>query len=391
MQSAGVLSHNGDVWYPSNRGLIHIAQSDAISSRAAPLIISSVRADGREIPARNQITLAPGDARLEIGYASVMMRPQEAMRFKYQLQGLDNNWNDAGTRHVADYTNVPPGRYIFRVAAYDLSRPDAVTIVSLPITKRPYFYRTWWFILLCAFAIAAVILALHRARLARISRHFQAVLEERNRLAREVHDTILQGCTGVSAVLEAVSSLDAEEVVLKHSLVESAREQIRITINEAREAVWALRHERETPEDLTELMDRMRRQLSRDLAIPIDCTIEGEPFLVNRPIAHELVMIAREAVQNAANHGDPSLVRMQLGFREDNLALAVDDDGCGFEPDSVSSDGMHFGLVGMRERVAKLGGTLELKSTLSVGTSISVHIPRNKRSKNGTPFRNLNS
>jgi signal transduction histidine kinase len=218
-------------------------------------------------------------------------------------------------------------------------------------------------------------------------RHFQAVLEERTRLAREVHDTILQGCTGVSAVLEAVSSLDAEEIVLKHSLIESAREQIRQTINEAREAVWALRHERETPEDLAELLDRMRQQLSRDLAISIDCTVEGEPFPVNRPVAHELVMIAREAVQNAANHGDPSIVRMQLGFREDDLALAVDDDGCGFDPEAVSADGMHFGLVGMRERVAKLGGTLELKSTLSVGTSVTVRVPRNKRSKHATSLR----
>ena len=186
------------------------------------------------------------------------------------------------------------------------------------------------------------------------------------------------------AVLEAVSSLDAEEVVLKHSLVDSAREQIRVTINEAREAVWALRHEHETTEDLTELMDRMRSQLSRDLAIPIDWTIEGEPFPVNRPIAHEIMMIAREAVQNAATHADPSVVRMQLGFREDNLALDVADDGCGFEPQSVSDDGMHFGLVGMRERAAKLGGTLELKSTLSIGTSITVRIPHSKRSKHAT-------
>ena len=391
MQSAGVLSRDGDVWYPSNRGLIHIALARVVSHSAAPLVINTVRADGRDISAHNEITLAPGDSRLEIGYAPIMMRPQEAMRFKYQLQGLDDNWNDAGARHIADYTNVPPGRYTFRVAAYDLSHPEAVTIASLILTKRPYFYRTWWFILLCVLVVAAVIFAIHRARLARMRRHFQAVLEERNRLAREVHDTLLQGCTGVSAVLEAVSSLDAEEVVLKHNLVESAREQIRMTINEAREAVWALRHERETPEDLTELMGRMRCQLSHDLAIPIDCTIEGEPFPVNRPIAHELVMIAREAVQNAANHGDPLLVRIQLSFREDNFTLAVADDGCGFEPEGVSSDGMHFGLIGMRERVIKLGGTIELNSTLSVGTRVIVRIPRHKRSKYATLLRKANS
>lgn len=379
MQPAGVLSRDGDAWFPSNRGLIHVAQAGIISRPAAPLVINSVRADGREIPAQQKISLAPGDSRLEFSYASVMMRPQEAMRFRYQMQGLDAGWNVAGTRHVADYTNLPPGHYTFRVAAYDLSRPEAGSIATLAVIKRPYFYRTWWFILLCLTAIVAVILAIHKARLLRVRHHFQAVLEERNRLAREVHDTLLQGCTGVSAVLEAVASLDAEQIVLTHSLVESAREQIRMTINEAREAIWGLRHEREMPEDLAGLMERMRQQLSSDLGVPIECNLDGEPFPVTRPVAHEIMMIAREAVQNAANHASPKLVRMDLGFRQDNLALGVADDGCGFDPDALSPDLMCFGLIGMRERVAKLGGTLELKSVPAIGTNLTVLIPRNPK------------
>jgi len=382
MQPAGVLSRDGDVWYSSNRGLIHVAHAGVTSEPLAPLIVTSVRADGRELPQQQEITISPGDTRLEITYAPIMMRPQDAMRFKYKLEGLDDNWNEAGTRHVADYTHLPSGRYTLRIAAYNLSHPDDVSVVSLPIFKRPYFYRTWWFMCLGALAIAALVLILHRARLTRVRRRFQAVLDERNRLAREVHDTILQGCTGVSAVLEAVSTLKAEDDSLKQSLVDSAREQIRQTINEAREAVWALRHDGEAQQDLQQLLDRMRGQLSRDLAIPIDCIIEGEPFPVNQPVAHELIMVAREAVQNAANHGEPSLVRMQVIFGDDNLALAVADDGCGFEPGSVSGDGMHFGLIGMRERAAKLGGTLELSSTVAVGTRVTIRIPR-KQSKNG--------
>jgi ligand-binding sensor domain-containing protein/signal transduction histidine kinase len=376
MQTAGVLTPDGDVWYPSNRGLVHIAHPGTMVRSPAPLVITSVRADGRDIGTQSGITLAPGDSRLEINYASVMMRPQEAMRFKYELEGLEHDWNDVGTRHVADYTNVPPGHYTFRVAAYDLSRPDALTITSIAVMKRPYFYRTWWFIVLCVVAIASVVFAIHRARLIRMRQYFQTVLEERTRLAREVHDTILQGCTGVSAVLEAVSSLDAKEVMLKDELVESAREQIRATINETREAVWALRHEGERPEDVAEMIDRMRVQLSRDLGVSIQCDVEGEPFPVNRPVAHELMMIAREAVQNAANHASPTVVRLNLGFRQDDLAIAVTDDGCGFEPELVSADGMHFGLVGMRERAAKLGGRFELTSVKSVGTQVTVSIPR---------------
>lgn len=379
MQTAGVLTAEGDVWYPSNRGLIHIVQAGMLANPVAPLVINSVRADGRELPAGSSITLNPGNSRLELNYASVMMRPQDALRFKYRLQGLEQNWNSAGTRHVADYTNIPPGRYTFQVAAYDLSRPDALSIASLAVTKRPYFYRTWWFLALCALALAAIILAIHRARVARMHRHFQAVLQERNRLAREVHDTILQGCTGVSAVLEAVSSLDSDERLLKQQLVDSARQQIRMTINEARDAVWALRHDQDAAENLPELMDRMRLQLSRDLGVAIQCDVEGQPFPVNRPVAHELMMIAREAVQNAANHASPTVVRLRIGFREHDLAVAVADDGCGFKPELVATDGMHFGLLGMRERAARLGGTLDLTSVPSAGTRVTVRIPRTSK------------
>jgi len=128
-------------------------------------------------------------------------------------------------------------------------------------------------------------------------------------------------------------------------------------------------------------MERMRQQLSSDLGVPIECSVDGEPFPVNRPVAHEIMMIAREAVQNAANHSSPKLVRMDLGFRDDNLALGVADDGCGFDPDALSPDLMRFGLIGMRERVAKLGGTLELKSALAIGTRITVLIPCNHKPK----------
>src|SRR5579884_756493 len=195
------------------------------------------------------------------------MRSQEALRFRYKLDVLDKDWNDAGTRHVADYTNVPPGHYVFRVAAYDLSRPSAISQASLAVVKYPHLYSTWWFLVICAALLAGFALTLHRMRVAQVQRRFQAVIEERNRLAREVHDTILQGCTSVSAVLEAVSTLPGEDK-LAGTLLDSARAQIRTTINEAREAVWAMRHESDTPEDLAELLEKMRAQMSRELGVP---------------------------------------------------------------------------------------------------------------------------
>jgi len=377
MQSAGAILPGGDVWFPSNRGLIHISPGSAPRLSLPPVAITRVVADGRKIPASSGISLPAGNSRLEINYTPIMMRPQDAVRFRYRLEGVEKDWNEAGARHVADYTNVPAGNYTFRVMAFEMSSPDRITEASLSVTKSPHFYRTWWFIGCCFLLIAAVILAIHRLRVAQIRRRFQDVLEERNRLAREMHDTLLQGCTSVSAALEAVSSLEADQESLKQVLVESARAQMRTTINEARDAVWQLRHDREAPQDLSGLIDSMGRQLSQELGVPIDCNIRGEQFVIDRPVAHELIMITREAVYNAARHASPTLVRLSVDFRADTLAVGIADDGCGFEPVLASNDEqMHFGIVGMKERVARLGGTFHVESRANRGTEIAICVPR---------------
>jgi len=377
MQSAGAILPAGDVWFPSNRGLIHISPGSAPRLPLPPIAITRVVADGREISASAGISLPAGNSRLEINYTPIMMRPQDAVRFRYRLEGLEKDWNEAGTRHIADYTNVPPGHYTFHVMAFEMSNPDRIAEASLGFYKSPHFYRTWWFIGCCLLLLAAAILAIHRLRVARIRRRFQAVLEERNRLAREMHDTLLQGCTSVSAALEAVSSLHADKESLKQVLVESARTQIRTTINEARDAVWQLRRDSETPQDLSGLIDSMGRQLSQELGVPIDCNFRGEQFVIDRPVAHELIMITREAVYNAARHASPTLVRLSVDFRPDTLAVGIADDGCGFEPVLASNDEhMHFGIVGMKERVARLGGTFHLESRANAGTEIAICVPR---------------
>jgi len=376
MQSAGALTPEGDVWIPSNRGPIRISPAGTVAQPPSPVVISRVMADGQELAPRAAITLPPGDTRLEITYASVMLRSQEAIRFQYKLEGLEDRWNYADKRHVADYINVPAGHYTFRVAAYDLSRPDMLSEAAVTVVKQPHFYRTWWFIAACVLLMVAAVFAAYRFRIGQLRRRFKAVLAERNRLAREVHDTLLQGCAGVSAVLETFSILEDEERALKQSLLDSAREQMRTTINEAREAIWELRHEREAPQDLAELLGTMGSRMSAELGVAIRCDVAGQPFPVTRGHAHELMMVVREAVHNAANHAEPSLVRLSLAFSEQSLAVGVADNGCGFEPAEDNPEGMHFGLIGMKERVSRLGGTFRVESMRATGTTITICVPR---------------
>jgi len=377
IQSAGTITPEGDVWFPSSRGPIRIAPSGILTHDPPPAEVTRVMVDGRELPLSNGVHLSPGDTRLEITYSAVMLRPQDSIRFKYKLEGLDKDWELAGKRHTAEYTNVRPGDYSFHVAAYDLSQPDVLSVATIDVRKSPHFYATWWFLVVCLLTFAGLCLAAYRSRIARLRKRFDAVLAERSRLAREVHDTLLQGCAGISVILEAISTLRNEDTGLRQSLLDTARAQMRSTINEAREAIWSLRHEPDRMQDLTSLMQRMGTQLSSDLGIAIDCKVKGEPFPVSRSFAHELLMVVREAVHNAANHADPKRVELKLGYAQEYLDVDVVDDGCGFTLDEANDEqGKHFGLIGMRERVVRLGGTFRLDSVPAAGTVIQIHLPR---------------
>jgi len=206
---------------------------------------------------------------------------------------------------------------------------------------------------------------------------FQAVLNERSRLAREMHDTLIQGCAGVSALLEAHSSLDDVQPSNKDSLLACARTQLRTTINEAREAVWDLRHADGSATTIGPILGNMTEQVGQEFGMPVEYQVSGKPFDLDQSTAHELLMVVREALHNAIRHGQPANVQVSIDFGDSEFTGRVSDDGRGFDPEtaSASSNG-HYGLVGIRERVKRVGGTLVLNSGLGKGTELTLHIPR---------------
>ena len=178
-----------------------------LPSKPAPVVIDQVIADGLQIPAASGISLDPDNAEVEVHYGVVLLRSQERIRFRYMLEGFDKIWSDASPSRVAYYTNLPPGNYHFRVAAFEMNNPEQVAAASLEIVQKPHFYRTPWFLGCMVLLLAAAVWGVYQFRLGQLHGRFQAVLNERNRLAREMHDTLIQGCASVSALLEAHSSL----------------------------------------------------------------------------------------------------------------------------------------------------------------------------------------
>jgi signal transduction histidine kinase/streptogramin lyase len=376
-QPSGCVGRDGVIWFASNRGAVRVVPQPRVRVAPPRVLLTGINADGRELPLSSPLVFPASLSRLEITFAPLLLRSQEDVRFRYQLESFDHHWIDAGTSRVASYTNLPPGKYTFRVAAFEVNNPSAVSEVSLALQKKPHFYGTWWFLSLCLLAAGLLILAIYQSRIRSLRLRFKAVLEERNRLAREMHDTVIQGCTSISALLEAISSLRRENLALQENLLDHARMQVRSTIDEARQAVWNLRHKEDSVSDLGVSAAAIAARTSEEFGIAVGCVEEGRPFSVRGSLARELMMVIREAVYNGALHGHPRSIQIKLVYTRDELNSSISDDGCGFDPSAKKAEGaQHYGIEGMRERVGRMGGRIGIVSAPAQGTTVSFSIRR---------------
>jgi ligand-binding sensor domain-containing protein len=379
---AGILTAQGEIWFPSSKGPVRVSTDQPAPSNPAPVVIDRVLVDGLQVPPSGRLSLKPTSAKLELHYGVVLLRSQERINFRYILDGFDKNWSDASTVRIAYYANLPPGKYHFRVAAYEMNNPAQIAETSLEIIQEPHFYRTLWFLGLCLLLAGGVVLGIYQVRLGQLRARFQAVLDERNRLAREMHDTLIQGCVGVSALLEAQSSLGHNggnngQGNDGHDLLGYARTQIRSTIDEARQAVWNLRQNSGAIASLAPQIRGMAQQVSHEFGTPVEFRVVGKPFGLDQSTVHDVLMVTREALYNAVRHGRPQRVQVDVCFEDQCCQVRISDDGSGFEIESVSkASAGHYGLIGMRERVGRMGGRFILNSRLGTGTDLVIEVPR---------------
>jgi ligand-binding sensor domain-containing protein/signal transduction histidine kinase len=376
-QSSGCVGRDGAVWFVSSKGAVRILPQPQAQVAPPQALLTGITADGRELPPTSPLVFPASLSRLEIAFAPLLLRAQDDVRFRYRLEGFDQDWIYAGTGRVASYTNLPAGKYRFRVIAFEANNPAAVSEASFGLQKKPHFYGTWWFLSLCLLAAALLIWAIYQSRIRLLRLRFKAVLEERSRLAREMHDTVIQGCTSISALLEAISSLQHENLTLQENLLDHAREQVRFTIDEARQAVWNLRHKEDSVGDLGTSAAAIAARTSEEFGIAVGCLEEGRPFRMRGSLARELLMVIREAVYNGALHGRPRRIQIKLVYTRDALNSSVTDDGCGFDPAARKAEGaQHYGIEGMRERVERMGGRMGIVSAPERGTTVSFNIRR---------------
>ena len=376
VQSAGALAASGDLWFASTKGAVRIEPDVPYRSSPPPVLIEQVLADDITVPAGRLLRMGPGKGKLEVHYTAIRLRSPERTQFKYWMEGFERDWTDVGQRRIAYYTNIPPGDYRFHVVAYERNDPRNTAEQILNLQWRPHFYQTTWFLALCGLVAMASAWGGYRLHLRNLRQRFAAVLDERNRLAREMHDTLIQGCIGVSTLLEAASSAQNVSPGIGRELLDRARHEVRATVDEARLAVWDLRQNDGTGNDLVRTLSQLARRAGLETGIPVRFEHAGAPLALGAEGERGLMMLVREALQNAVRHAAPHHLSVMLRFEREMVHVEIADDGCGFDvAGAKSSDGHHYGLMGMRERVAKLGGELRITSAPGEGTEVRLSVP----------------
>jgi signal transduction histidine kinase/streptogramin lyase len=370
---------DGGIWFATLKGAALLRPDMVFNQLPPPVAIESVMIDNKIVAGESFIKVPPGANRLVFNYAGLSFLSPQKTEFRYRLEGFDKNWVDAGTARSAFYTNLSPGRYSFRVIARNGDGVWNNQGATLGMQIEPRFYQTWWFAALMLLPFGASCYGVYRWRLARVEAamesRFEAVLGERNRIAREIHDTLAQGFAGVSVQLEIVSRQlgDTSSSVRQH--LDTARMLVRSSLAEARRSIWELRSQSSEMEDLASRLSKMAAQMGGASEPKIAVQVRGTYRPLPARTEDELLRIAQEAVTNSIRHAAASAIDLELAFDDRLLRMTIADNGKGFSPNGQTGGvNGHFGLKGMRERAAGIDAKLNLDTAPGKGTRLSVEV-----------------
>jgi ligand-binding sensor domain-containing protein/signal transduction histidine kinase len=396
-QPSAVKDPQGRLWLATFKGAVMIdPKSLRLNIQPPPLVIEQVFVDDQAVAGRPafatsaaefpvQITVPPGDHRLEIHYAALSFTAPEKIRFRTMLEPFDKGWIEVGDRRAAYVEHMKPGKYRFRLKAANNDGIWNETGTIAELYFRPYFYETYWFYASCLLGAVAVGASLHRWRLWQLAQQFNMRLEgrvsERTRIARDLHDTLLQSFQGLMLHFQAGIDLLPGRPAQARKTLEIAIDRADQAIAEGRDAVQGLRASTVETNDLASavrvLGEELRAEGTHQNSALFEMEVEGTPRNLHPILRDEVYRIAGEALRNAFRHARAQRIEVEILYGERGLRLRVRDDGKGIDPKLLSGDGLggHYGLHGMRERAKLVGGKLTVWSKLDSGTEVELSIP----------------
>jgi two-component sensor histidine kinase len=387
---SGWKGKDGRLWFPTIRGVLAVESRIKINDKPPPLVIEEILADKKSLEAAEEnasgttnkpgrgilpltgvsarpLTIAPGRGELEIRYTGLSFQAPEKNRFKYMLEGVDSTWIDAGGHREAHYNNIGPGTYRFRVIGCNNDGVWNNAGASLALVFLPHYWQTLWFKLAIPTAVALVLAAFYRARVARL----RAVERLRVQIAADLHDDVGARLTKVAMVTEFMDreTRDAEQ---SKPHIQNIAKTTREIIQAMDEIVWTINPKNDTLDNLANYIFQYAQEYFQHS--PVRCRVDLPAALPNHAISteqrHNLFMAIKEALNNIVKHADATEARISLTAHDGKITIQIRDNGRGFAMDGLNGTGN--GLENMKQRLRRIGGTIVLESKPGAGTKITL-------------------
>jgi len=369
---------DGHLWFATPLG-ISVVDPNLPPEPAVPAVVDSVTVDDLEQPASESFTVPPGQHRITFVYTTPPTAAPEQIRFRYRLIGWDNHWIDASESREVSYTALPPGTYTFEVSAINRSNNSSPNTAKLSLLLKPFFWQTGWFLALVIFVAAAMIIEITRRRTSagaeRLSLQFQERAAERERIAAQIHDTVIQDMIGTALQLELLGFQISDQPQKAASNVDTLAQRLRETIARSRNMVWSLHSTAVIQYSLVEVLRHAEAEFRLGELPRFELSSSGEPRDVHPLVRDEVYRICREALANAFRHSNAQNVRVTVRFLPDMLEVEIDDDGHGIDEETrIHGRPGHFGLSGMQAHAQRIGASIAIHSATGQGTRILLRV-----------------
>lgn len=384
---AAVRSPDGKIWF-NNGSVVQVIDPDHLPENTVvpPVQLEQVIADRKLYDLQGGLHMPPKTRELEFDYAGLSFVAPSKVLFRYMLEGYDTQWQEPGTRRAAFYNDLPPGKYTFRVIASNNSGLWNTQGDSLDFSIAPAYYQTDLFRLMCVAIFVALLGAVYLLRLRQMQQKFNVALEarvnERTRIARELHDTLLQSLQGLMFQFQAARNMLPRRPEDAMQTLDEAISETEQAIAESRDAIQDLRSQPVSDGDLARLLEAAGEELAaaRDAnrtSPGFRVIVEGEPQKLRPDLQDEVYRIAHEVLRNAFHHAGAGEIEIEIRYDKNQLRLRIRDDGKGIDPKVLEESRRpgHWGLPGVHERAQRIGSQLNFWSQAGAGTEVELAIP----------------
>lgn len=383
---SAVLSEDGRIWVSTTSGIAWIDPLHYPRNPTPPaVVLQSVHADGHDHSAIGTVRIPALTRSMSFSYTAPSLSVADGVRFRYRLDGFDTDWQEAGSRRSAFYTGLPPGRYRFHVIAANEDSVWNETGDSLEINIAPAIYQTLLFKVVCWSLALLILWIAYRTRLRLATERVRDLLAERlaerERIAGELHDTLLQSVQGLILLFHGIAVQFPEDNPMSQK-IDLAISRAERLLEEGRDSVRDLRS---VSFDLEDAFRSLEREF-QGASARYNVVVVGEQPELQLLVCDEVFKLGREAVHNALRHAGATVVEVRLVFLAEALDVFIGDDGEGIPAEMLRNGRAgHWGLLGMRERARKLHATLDIVSDGAVGTQIRLTVPASVAYRNILP------